>query len=65
MITEDLEQIGKVVDEKIKKRLQPINRKLKKIDHTIELILNYHDEMHIQLRKRVEQLERRTGLIQS
>lgn len=70
MTTEELEQIREIVKEEshaaakeeLQTALKPINRKLKKIDHSIELVLKYHDEMHIRMRKRVEKLEQHTGI---
>jgi len=61
MTTEELEQIGQVVDERVKKQLKPVNRRLKTIEHSIKLVLKYHDEMHINLRSRVEALEKQAS----
>jgi hypothetical protein len=66
MTTEDLKQIREVVRDEIKTEiktaLKPVNRKLKKIEHRIELVLKYHDEMYIRQEKRIERIEKHVGL---
>lgn len=62
MTTEELEQIGQVVEERVKKQLKPVDKRLKKIEHSIELVLKYHDEMYIQQEKRIERIEKHIGL---
>lgn len=60
------EEVPPVVQEEVKMQvniaLKPVKKSLTKIDHTIELVLKYHDEMYLRQRKRIEHLEEITGI---
>lgn len=69
----DLQQIGKIVDDRldqkldeklepIKKDLKYLKKKVNRIDKTVSLTVKNYDEVDVRLEKRVRKIEEHIGL---
>ncbi len=54
---EDLTAIGELIDLRLNKGLQPIHRKLNKLQNDLTTTIRFFDEGHIGHEKRIVQLE--------
>ncbi|SRR5229473_8085499 len=58
MLTKDeLEQLGQVVEERVKKHLKPVIRKLNRLQKDVSWISKTYDEGRVNNRRRIERIE--------
>lgn len=60
-IKQDLQEIGKVIDQQLEKRLKPIKHDLRKIKGDLNTVISVFDRDVITLRKRMDRVEDHLG----
>lgn len=58
----DLNQIGNVIDGKLKKTLGPIKKDVAQTRKDVKVLIAYFDREYLDLRKRIEDIEEHLGL---